>query len=85
MIFYFLLKCIRHDDIVHKNDAAGYIICISPFFFINIRTPCSHFSSYKLIYLLQFYRCGPMLTDAPKQGQPIQTRGRVRTCCTSTM
>jgi hypothetical protein len=45
-IFDFLLTYIRHNDIVHKSDAARYRICISLFFFVSIHTPCCHISLY---------------------------------------
>jgi hypothetical protein len=34
-VFSFLLICIRHDDIIHKIDAAGFKIFVSPDFYVS--------------------------------------------------
>jgi hypothetical protein len=34
-VFNFLLACIRHDDIVHKIDAAGFRIFVSTYFYVS--------------------------------------------------
>jgi hypothetical protein len=33
--FQYVLSCIRHDDIVHKIDAAGFRILVSPEFYVS--------------------------------------------------
>jgi hypothetical protein len=35
-VFNFLLACIRHDDIIHKIDIAGFRIFVSPDFYISL-------------------------------------------------
>jgi hypothetical protein len=70
-IFDFLLTCIQHDDIVHKSDATGYIICISLFFFVSTHTPCRHINFVLIDISVTSLPCPPILTDAPEQGQPI--------------
>jgi hypothetical protein len=34
--FHYLLMCIRHDDIVHKPEATGYMILVSPKFTVSV-------------------------------------------------
>jgi hypothetical protein len=34
-IFDYLISCLRHDDIVHHIDAAGYRIFVTPEFFVS--------------------------------------------------
>jgi hypothetical protein len=53
-VFNFLLTCIRHDDIVHKVDAAGFRIFVSPNFYV---------SHYGFLTTAQtFYNC-PYITN----------------------
>jgi hypothetical protein len=33
-VFYYLLVCIRHDDIVHKIDATGFMIFVPTYFYV---------------------------------------------------
>jgi hypothetical protein len=39
-LFHYLLTCIHHDGIVHNIDAVGYMICVTPEFFVCVLFIC---------------------------------------------
>jgi hypothetical protein len=47
--FQYVLSCIRHDNIIHKIDAAGFRIFVSPEFYVSP----SHLQLH-IHFLLQF-------------------------------
>jgi hypothetical protein len=60
-VFNFLLACIRHNDIVHKIDAARFKIFVSPDFYVsNYGFLTAAQPLYIFSYLLYLHKDNPL-------------------------